>query len=145
MPEGPIHRALVQALTDHLRTEFTRECVVLSDCKNRLAADGLPPQLGEVRPDFYAREYDTAHVIIGEAKIEGDLDNDHTLKQVRTYLEHLAQQDSGELVLAVPLLASGTAHRICRTARKELGLDHIPFRVTGWLIGGHSACETWNG
>jgi hypothetical protein len=120
--------------------------VILSDCKNRLAADGLPPQLGEVRPDFYAREYDTARVVIGEAKIEGDLDNDHTYKQVRTYLEHLGLQEAGELVLAVPLLACGTAHRICRTTRKELGLEHIPFRVTGWLLGdNYSICETWNG
>jgi hypothetical protein len=144
MAEGPLHRALVQALTDHLRSEFTNECVILSDCKDRLVA-GLPPQLGEVRPDFYSREYGSAHVVIGEAKIERDLDNTHTEKQVRSYLEHLAEQDSGELVLAVPLLAAGTAHRVCRSVRKELGLEHIPFRVTGWLVGQHSVCETWHG
>ena len=102
--------------------------------------------LRSVCPDLYARENVAPHVVIGEAKTSRDLDNLHTDKQLYEYFVHLSTEPSGELLLAVPLMSAGAAHRLCRAARARVGCGTVPFEVMGWLFGPNKAiCEVWRG
>jgi len=101
--------------------------------------------LGDSRPDIYALDSQTKHVIIGEAKSAKDIENLHTERQLSNYFSHLAECPTGELLIAVPYVCAGTAHRLCLSTRKKLGLGHVPFEISGWFLGTKPYVETWNG
>lgn len=145
MSEGAVHRRLVQVLSMRIRLGRSQSWMLFVDGGSRLDTDGCPPSLERVRPDVYARENVTKHVIIGEAKTAKDLDNDHTLHQLVAYFQHLALQQSGELVMAVPFHLAGAAHRLCNLARRLSGAPTVPFVITGWMFGSQVACEAWDG
>jgi hypothetical protein len=142
MSEGTLHRRLVQALVQSLDGGARWFLFVDGDAVH---CDGCPPKLSAVRPDVYARADSTKHVVIGEAKTAGDLENEHTLRQLTAYFEHLSENRSSELRLAVPFMSAGQAHRMCRMARLAAGCNHVPFEVWGWMFGRKTISQVWRG
>ena len=145
MGETDLHRRLVQGLASLLKKRRSGSWFLFLDGKDFSESQGCPPILGSVCPDLYARENSGNYLIIGEAKTARDLDNEHTERQLCEYFAHLAAQDSGELLMAVPLLAAGAAHRLCRSAKVKASAEDIPFEITGWMFGRQAAHEVWRG
>jgi hypothetical protein len=145
MPESDLHRQLVLSLGDLIRQRRSGSWIMFLDCEPNIEYDGCPPMLDTVRPDIYARERHVSHVVIGEAKTSKDIDNPHTEGQLAAYFDHLSDLPSAELVLAVPYLFAGTAHRLCRSLKIRKGYKHIPFEIGGWMFGSRTICEIWRG
>jgi len=145
MPEGDTHRQLVQHLTRAVMSRRPGPMSVFNDGQSLFLGGAPPPALGDSRPDIYALDSQTKHVIIGEAKSAKDIENLHTERQLSNYFSHLAECPTGELLIAVPYVCAGTAHRLCLSTRKKLGLGHVPFEISGWFLGTKPYVETWNG
>jgi hypothetical protein len=144
MPEGELHRTLVQLLTASIMTRGDASWFLFVD-GDQEHSHGCPPQLDVVRPDIFARSRRAPHVVIGEAKIASDIENQHTILQLTTYFRYLSSESAGELLMAVPLAYSGLAHRICRYARRISHSHHVPFQVLGFLVGKSVVSRMWRG
>jgi hypothetical protein len=146
MPESALHRELVSRLVSAVQARRSGSWFLFVDSNDGNVSEGCPPILRSVCPDLYARENRGRHVVIGEAKTSRDLDNLHTEEQLYEYFLHLSNESSGELLVAVPLMSVGAAHRLCRAARARVGCGVVPFEVMGWLFGPNRAlCEVWRG
>lgn len=146
MPESTLHRELVNRLAAAVRLRRSGSWFLFVDSNDGNVSEGCPPILRSVCPDLYARENVGSHVVIGEAKTSRDLDNVHTEKQLYEYFLHLSDEPSGELLLSVPMMSAGAAHRLCRAARARVGCGGVPFEVMGWLFGPNKAMsEIWRG
>jgi hypothetical protein len=145
VPEGDAHRELVRLLSRRIAGDAPGAWASFIDGIHFDARAGIPPLLGDHRPDVYAVERLSRRTIIGEAKTADDIDNGHTRRQLAAYFEHLAQGSAGEVWMAVPMMSGGAAHRVCRAARASVGADQIPFVITGWLFGPKPVVETWHG
>jgi hypothetical protein len=143
--EGGVHRELVRLLSRRIAGDETLAWASFVDGIRFEDRSGIPPMLADYRPDVYAVERESLRTIIGEAKTADDIDNDHTRRQLAAYFRHLAQGSAGELWMAVPMMSSGAAHRVCRTVRKSVGAGEIGFVITGWLFGPKPVVETWRG
>lgn len=144
MGETDLHRRLVLSLASLIRERRSGSWFLFLDATDE-DSQGCPPILGSSCPDLYAREIPNSHLVIGEAKTSRDLDNPHTEKQLGEYFHHLATQDSGELIVAVPLFSAGAAHRLCRVAKAKAGTVTVPFEITGWVFGPKPRCGVWRG
>src|SRR5262249_34533249 len=94
MPESDLHKRLVTALASLVRKRRSSSWFLFVDSGVQHPSDGCSPILGCARPDVYARENVSHHVIIGEAKTACDLDNSHTERQLFEYFRHLSGQQS---------------------------------------------------
>jgi hypothetical protein len=61
-----------------------------------------PPIIGGYRPDVFAIDAPLTTTIIGEAKTAGDLETDHTHKQIADFTRFLCLQTNPVFVLGVP-------------------------------------------
>lgn len=144
MAEGDVHRRLVRLLSEQIAGEARVSWATFIDGVAPEERDGLPPFIEAYRPDVYAVERGSRRIVIGEAKTAFDIDNDHTKRQLGAYFRHVAEGSEGEVWMAVPMMSAGTAHRVCRVVRQQLGFNNIRFVITGWLIGPRSICEMWH-
>ena len=143
MPESNLHRRLVQSLVASVEGRHQDWFLFVDGDYSR--SNGCPPQLETVRPDLFARARETRHVVIGEAKTTFDLETTHTAVQLDTYFRYLALERSGELILAVPYLCAGLAHRVCRRIRLAAGVGAVPFEISGWMYGSSTIQRAWRG
>jgi hypothetical protein len=144
MAETDLHRKLVRGLAGIVRRREECSWLLFIDGEDD-HSHGCPPQLFCVRPDVYARESRTGHVLIGEAKTASDIENDHTAAQLSVYFQHLSTHPSGEFLFAVSLMHAGLAYRFCNVIRKQAGCPHVPFQVTGWMFGPRTFVRAWRG
>ena len=144
MAESDLHRQLVGCLHAYMTATRTSElaCYVDNPAQGVVAT---PPLLSGYRPDLYAVEHETRRVFLGEAKTPGDIDNRHTRSQLAVYFGHLLHEARGEVWVAVPLISTGTALRVCRSVRSRLGATQVPLVITGWLLGAKPFVEVWRG
>src|SRR5213082_3346837 len=91
MPEGDLHKRLVQSLVSSVEARFTDLFLFVDG--DHCRSHGCPPQLQAVRPDLYARTRAARQVVIGEAKTF-DVDTGHTALQLETYFRYLALEQS---------------------------------------------------
>jgi len=143
MPEGHVHRQLVQHLVTAITTRYPIDRVVYNDGDRFSFGSAAPPLIGDTRPDIYLLQETSKHVVIGEAKSATDIDNEHTERQLANYFGHLSTSQSGELWIAVPYVCAGAAHRLCAATRRKVHLDHIPFEIIGWLLGPRPFSQVW--
>jgi hypothetical protein len=144
MAETDLHKRLVRSLASLVRQRRSGSWFLFVDAIDE-RCEGCPPIVGSSCPDLYARENPNNYLIIGEAKTARDLDNPHTEQQLGEYFTHLTAQASGELIVAVPLLCAGAAHRLCRVAKAKFNAENVPFEITGWMFGPKPTCGVWRG
>ena len=122
MPESATHADLVTEIINYAVRELgdLNGIAVRSDAVRPVRGE-RPPRVGGYTPDVYATDVPTTRTLIGEAKTRADLENDHTFRQLRAFLQHLALTPDGVLVLAVPLAARATARRLVAKLCQELG------------------------
>jgi hypothetical protein len=135
----------VQGLVAHVRQRRSGSWNLFLDSRNDSEFFACSPTLGSACPDLYAREHVGNHLVVGEAKTALDLENSHTEKQLMEYFSHLAEQNSSEFIMAVPLMCAGAAHRLCRAARTKCLVEKVPFEITGWMFGVEPRYEVWRG
>jgi hypothetical protein len=107
--------------------------------------DMLPPLITGNRPDVLARDMISNYAIVGEAKTAEDIDNQHTLDQIASFIAFIGQCDKGELWLAVPWLNAGIGVRLCRRARSLVECEHVPFKVIEYMVGNTVFRRDWYG
>jgi hypothetical protein len=140
-----MHRELVRLLSRRIAGDEPLAWASFIDGLRFGDRTGVPPKLGDFRPDIYAIERTSRRTFIGEAKTADDIDNNHTRRQLATYFQHLAEAPVGEVWMAVPMLSGGTAHRVCRAVRASIGVERVAFVITGWLFGPKPVVEMWRG
>jgi hypothetical protein len=145
MSESSHHRILVEALAKNISDDsvWASPPLVYCDLLNEIGTSNLPPAIGSHRPDVFARDILNSFLIIGEAKTDGDIDNNHTLLQLTSFFDYLRTQKKAELWMSVPWLSAGTAMRVCRKARKLTDSLHVPFRVVAYMMGDTAVRREW--
>lgn len=114
------HQSLVEYIGRWCAERLPAEkYLILKDSYER-TRHGLPPTIAGHRPDLVWLRTDGSFEVIGEAKTRNDLENAHTRRQLRGFLEILHVQEYGALVVAVPwgfdAVASSTLASIQRQA-----------------------------
>jgi hypothetical protein len=113
MTESAAHARLVQALVVFVEQELGKlaELSVREDSL-RASRCGRPPRIHGYVPDVFATNVPTTATLIGEAKTSADLETERSERQIRAFLDYLAQTPNGIFVLSVPLTAVATARRL---------------------------------
>lgn len=81
--------------------------------------DPVPQRIGGHRPDIIARcTVASPQFIIGEAKTDNDIDNQHTWSQIETFVDHLDAMPTGTgtFILAVNGHVADQARTVLRFA-----------------------------
>ena len=140
MSQSDAHRQLVLAAERAIRLRHPDICVS-TDLQDN-PGDPVPPLIGGYRPDIVARSRTTCiQLIIAEAKTDGDIRNEHTLDQIRAFVDHLETMPhgAGAFLLAVNGHVADLARGVLRftfrqrvSSRLHIGLfDGLDF----WFLG----------
>lgn len=133
MPESSAHARLVAALIQWMALECQDGVgAVLVDTAGVPAAS-RPPKIGGFVPDAYA--VDVARRIVGEAKTAADLENRHSLSQIRAFVAFCSQTEDAFFVLAVPWYRVAYAKNLISQMCKRAGLAAGNCRVLENLPG----------
>lgn len=84
-----------------------------------------PPLVGGYRPDIWAVDIPHTLTAIGEAKITVDIENLHTERQLRAYLDYLAVQPRAALVFAVPWSSRASAVMMLENLVRRTTAQHV--------------------
>lgn len=95
----------------------------------------MPPLIGGYRPDIVGHCLRaSADLLIAEAKTDGDLANQHTLDQVRAFIDHLRSRPRG--VGTFILTVNGQVADRARTLLRFAGSQHESPRLCVNLFDG---------
>lgn len=120
MGESLKHVRLVQEIIDRVKC-IDPQAVILADTS--IIADlNKPPKICGHIPDVYARIDMLRQTIIGEAKTQKDLENDHTMSQLQAFLTYCRVNPETRLVLAVPWMMRGFVHNLFNRMKEEMDL-----------------------
>jgi hypothetical protein len=130
MPESSTHLALVGRIIDHIAEHYCgiSGLAVLHDLPGRIGCN-KPPKIGVYRPDVYAVDAPLTQTIIGEAKTQGDLDTQHTHKQLTAFVKFLALHKNAVLILAVPWQAKARGIAVLNSIAQRVGTTSVHFIV----------------
>ena len=126
MSETAEHLSFVQVLVKYIQ-DCHAPCdgiTILTDTAGA-PTDGKPHRIGGFVPDVYAVNIPTTFCIIGEAKVESDLETEHSRLQLEAFLQHLSLSGSGTLILAVPWQVSVAARRILLNAAAKINATNV--------------------
>ena len=112
MPESAIHANLVHAIILYAEREFgdLAQVAVREDTVHPLRGE-RPPRIERYVPDVFVTDVPTTMTLIGEAKTQHDIENDHSRRQIFAFLNYLSKTPNGIFVLSVPLVVGPTASR----------------------------------
>ncbi len=127
------HNKLVRKIIGWVKSqhEVKENLIIYHDNPAPIKAE-KPKKIGGSIPDVYAHSIDGSFVVIGEAKTIGDLEKDHTIMQIRDYLNYLNKVPVGIFVMAVPLWSEATCINMILNIKKELNVTSVKHQV---LIG----------
>lgn len=130
MPESSTHLALVGRIVEHIDEHYRgiSDLAVLHDLPGRIGCN-KPPKIGGYRPDVYAVDAPLTRTIIGEAKTQGDLETQHTHKQLTAFVRFLALHNNAVLVLAVPWQAKARGLAVLTSIAQHVGTTSVRFVV----------------
>ena len=126
--ESSSHMEFVKKIAGYVSTipnEFTRNllCVELPGDYNR-----CPQIIGRSIPDVYYN--DSNYIILGEAKTDKDIDNDHTQRQLNDYIEEVRTYDADRnIVLCTSIMGFSRMKNIIVIKKIREHLDDIKFHV----------------
>lgn len=126
--ESLTHMSFVKRIADYVSTipcDFTRNllCVELPGEYNR-----CPQIIGRSIPDVYYN--DSAYIILGEAKTDNDIDQEHTQRQLDDYINEVRTYDADRnIVLCTSIIGFSRMKNIIVTRKMREKLDDINFHV----------------
>ena len=112
MSQSDKHRTLVLETVRALEIRYPKNSFV-SDLQ-KAPGDPVPPVIDGGRPDVYSHTTSGSLTIIAEAKTDGDLGNNHTGKQVLSFINYLEKKAGGLFVLSVTGLRADYAKTLMR-------------------------------
>lgn len=128
MSESSKHLELVERLLSYINERYGNRLAVLHDLPGRIGCD-KPPIIGSFRPDVYAVDAPPTITIIGEAKVQQDLETRHTREQFLAFLEFLRFQHNSEFVLAVPWQAKARGRTVIGAIANEVAATRVKIAV----------------
>lgn len=132
--ESQAHKDYVLNAIDYIKRRFdvadSQIAVDLGD------ATMLPPKsIDGFRADIYVNTPD--YVIIGEAKTDNDINNNHTLAQFASYVKDVKSQDKERhIIMSGSMLAYPTIRNFIRRFRKHNDVPGITFHTVDPLKRG---------
>lgn len=126
--ESLTHMAFVKKIADYVSTipkDFTRNllCVELPGEYNR-----CPQIIGRSIPDVFYN--DSNYIILGEAKTDNDIDQEHTQRQLNDYINEARTYDADRnIVLCTSIMGFSRMKNIIVTKKMKEQLDDIKFHV----------------
>lgn len=136
MSESAAHLYLVNALVVWVSTTFLsgnfRDILVDSSGRD---LTNKPHMIGNYIPDVLVASMNCEKFIIGEAKTAHDLENDHTLKQMETFLLACSEKENSIFVLAVPWHMTRRARSIIKFIKNEKNINYVATEVIERLSG----------
>ena len=94
-----------------------------------------PPTLYDFTPDVYVVNAPSYSFIVGEAKTARDVDNRHTIEQIKAFLCKCAESDTSLFVFAVPWHRVRLARSVIEYCKRRTGLEEVRTRVLEKLPG----------
>lgn len=94
-----------------------------------------PPTVYDFTPDIFVINAPGFSFIIGEAKTATDLDNRHTVEQLRAFLRKCAESGTSLFVLAVPWHRVRLARSIVKHCQKMTNTEEVRTKVLEKLPG----------
>ena len=126
--ESLTHMAFVKKIADYVSTipqDFTRNllCVELPGEYNR-----CPQIIGGSIPDVFYN--DSNYIILGEAKTDNDIDQEHTQRQLNDYINEARTYDADRnIVLCTSIMGFSRMKNIIVIKKMKEQLDDIKFHV----------------
>ena len=126
--ESLTHMAFVKKIADYVSTipqDFTRNllCVELPGEYNR-----CPQIIGGSIPDVFYN--DSNYIILGEAKTDNDIDQEHTQRQLNDYINEARTYDADRnIVLCTSIMGFSRMKNIIVMKKSKEQLDDIKFHV----------------
>ena len=117
-----------QKIADYVSTiphDFTRNllCVELPGEYNR-----CPQIIGGSIPDVFYNDSD--YIILGEAKTDNDIDQEHTQRQLNDYINEARTYDADRnIVLCTSIMGFSRMKNIIVTKKMKEQLDDVKFHV----------------
>ena len=126
--ESLTHMAFVKKIADHVSTipgDFTRNllCVELPGEYNR-----CPQIIGGSIPDVFYN--DSNYIILGEAKTDNDIDQEHTQRQLNDYINEARTYDADRIIiLCTSIMGFSRMKNIIVIKKMKEQLDDIKFHL----------------
>ena len=126
--ESLTHMAFVKKIADYVSTipgDFTRNllCVELPGEYNR-----CPQIIGGSIPDVFYN--DSNYIILGEAKTDNDIDQEHTQRQLNDYINEARTYDADRnIVLCTSIMGFSRMKNIIVIKKMKEQLDDIKFHL----------------
>jgi len=126
--ESLTHMAFVKKIADYVSTipqDFTRNllCVELPGEYNR-----CPQIIGGSIPDVFYN--DSNYIILGEAKTDNDIDQEHTQRQLNDYINEARTYNADRnIVLCTSIMGFSRMKNIIVMKKTKEQLDDIKFHV----------------
>ena len=126
--ESLTHMAFVKKIADYVSTipqDFTRNlmCVELPGEYNR-----CPQIIGRSIPDVFYN--DSNYIILGEAKTDNDIDQEHTQRQLNDYINEVRTYDADRnIVLCTSIIGFSRMKNIIVAKKMKEQLNDIKFHV----------------
>lgn len=126
--ESLTHMAFVKKVADYVSTipeDFTSNllCVELPGEYNR-----CPQIIGGSIPDVFYN--DSNYIILGEAKTDNDIDQEHTQRQLNDYINEARTYDADRnIVLCTSIMGFSRMKNIIVIKKMKEQLDDIKFHV----------------
>ena len=126
--ESLTHMSFVKKIADYVSTipqDFTRNflCVELPGEYNR-----CPQIIGGSIPDVFYNDSD--YIILGEAKTDNDIDQEHTQRQLNDYINEARTYDADRnIVLCTSIMGFSRMKNIIVIKKMKEQLDDIKFHV----------------
>jgi len=136
MPESASHIRLVKALVSWLvEGPLSVDAGLLLVDSPDSPPRSRPSQIGGHVPDVCVPAWDTHGPILGEAKTLRDLEREHTLSQLRAFLNWCSRRDGALFVLAVPWPMVRLARAMLKRLLREVESGHVRTIVLDRLSG----------
>ena len=126
--ESLTHMTFVKKIADYVSTipeDFTRNllCVELPG-----EYDRCPQIIGGSIPDVFYN--DSNYIILGEAKTDNDIDQEHTQRQLNDYINEVRTYDADRnIVLCTSIMGFSRMKNIIVIKKMKEQLDDIKFHV----------------
>ena len=128
MSQSDSHKMLIIDIVNSLEIRFpARSFIVdLQICPG----DRRPPLINGYIPDVYAYvEQPSDTILIAEAKTDGDLENQHTINQLKAFLDYLELRKNGHFALSVSAFKANRAKVFLNFLRLDMKLRHTCISV----------------
>ncbi len=126
--ESLTHMAFVKKIADYVSSipeDFTANllCVELPGGYNR-----CPQIIGRSIPDVFYN--DSNYIILGEAKTDGDIDQEHTQRQINDYIDEVRTYNADRIiVLCTSIIGFSRMKNIIVAKKKKEDLNDIKFHI----------------